>query len=252
MKIVIIEDERLTAKDLALTIKTVEPDAEITSFLYSVEDAITFFQLNPVVDLIFSDVELGDGLTFDIFKAVSIQVPVIFCTAYQQYMLDAFQTHGIDYILKPFNKQSIEKTLLKYKNLRNQFSRPVNNFESLASTFGESTVSKNRSVIAHQGDKIVPVGMDEIALFFIDQENTFAYTFDKRKILINQRMDKLEEKFTTFFRANRQFLINRKAVKDASQYFNRKMSVNLTVSFPEKIIVGKLKVTEFINWLETH
>ncbi len=252
MKIVIIEDEKLTARDLANTIKAIEPDAEIVSFLYSVEDAVLYFQLNPKVDLIFSDIELGDGLTFEIFKRIDIQVPIVFCTAYQQYMLEAFQTLGIDYVLKPFNKQSIERTFLKYKNLKSQFSKPNVNFDNLITQLKENQPNREQSVITHQGDKVVPLGADEIAFFFIEDDYTFAYTFDKRKILINQRMDKLEAKFNSFFRANRQFLVNRRAVKDASQYFNRKMVINLTVSFPEKIIVGKLKVTEFIKWLETY
>lgn len=251
MKIVIIEDEKYTAKDLAHTIRIVEPDAEIVSILYSVEDALIYFEMNPEVDLIFSDIELGDGLSFDIFRKVEIQAPVIFCTAYQQYTLEAFQTLGIDYTLKPFSKQSIGKALQKYKVLKNKFVKPVHHPETLYSHLKNVQLYKP-SVLAHQGDKIIPVNESEIALFYIENDCTYAYTFQQKKVLINQRLDKLEDKFTNFFRANRQFLVNRKAVKDASQYFNRKMVVNLSINFPEKIIIGKLKTTEFINWLESN
>ncbi|MGE5680873.1 MAG: LytR/AlgR family response regulator transcription factor [Bacillota bacterium] len=250
MKIVVIEDEKLTAKDLVNTIKAIDPETEITAILYSVEDALLYFQVNKDADLIFSDIELGDGLSFDIFNNTDIKAPIVFCTAYQQYTLEAFQTLGIDYIIKPFSKQSIEKTLIKFKTFKDQFAKPDNKYKNLDSEAYDRLRNKSRSVISYQGDKIIPVSEKDIALFYIENESTFAYTFDKNKVLINQRLDKLEEKFNDFFRVNRQYLINRKAVKDAAQYFNRKLLVNLIISFPEKIIVGKLKTSEFIKWLE--
>jgi len=253
MKILIIEDEKLTAKDLANTIKLIEPDAEILPFLYSVEDALDFLMQKPEIDLIFSDIELGDGLSFDIFQKIDNNVPIIFCTAYQQYTLEAFKTAGIDYILKPFNKLSVEKTLLKYKNLKEQFSQSSSNFDAVVSTIKNNLTSTNPSVIIHQGDKIIPINSQQIALFYIENDITFLHTFDNKRHAINQKLEVLEKMFSlTFFRANRQFLINRKAVKDASQYFSRKMVANLTISFSEQIIIGKLKTTEFIKWLENN
>jgi len=251
MKILIIEDEKLTARDLANTIKQVEPDAEILPFIYSVEDAFEFLIQKPEIDLIFSDIELGDGLSFDIFEKTGNNIPIIFCTAYQQYTLDAFKTAGIDYILKPFNKISVEKTLLKYKSLKEKFSRSASGFEAAVSTIKSNLNKTNPSVIIHMGDKIIPVNSHQIALFYIENENTFLYTFDNKRNVVSQKLDALEKMFAPgFFRANRQFLINRKAVKDASHYFNRKMVVNLNISFPEQIIIGKLKTAEFIKWLE--
>jgi two-component system response regulator LytT len=251
MKIAIIEDEKLTAKDLAKTIKAVEPDAEILPFLYSVEDAISFFKQKPEVDLIFSDIELGDGLSFEIFQKTAIQTPIIFCTAYQQYTLEAFKTLGIDYILKPFSKSTIEKTLLKYKSLKSNFSKSATDFELLIAEIKTNLQAPaNPSVIVHLGDKIIPINGTNVALFFIENESTYAYTFEQKKLLVSQKLDALEKTFSpAFFRANRQVLINRKAVKDASQFFNRKMVANITIPFHEQIIIGKLKTTEFIKWL---
>jgi two-component system response regulator LytT len=250
MKIVIIEDEKLTAKDLARTITDIEPDAEIVAILHSVEDALDYFKQAHTVDLIFSDIELGDGLSFDIFAKIDNQTPIIFCTAYQQYSLAAFQTLGIDYILKPFSKTSIEKTLTKYRLLKDNFKQPNTDLHSLFNSLKGNLYGASPSVIVHQGDKIIPIKGSEIALFFIENDCTFAYTFDQKKHLVNQKMELLENTFQqTFFRANRQFLINRKAVKDASQYFNRKMVANLTLPFQEQIMIGKLKTTEFIKWL---
>lgn len=249
MKIVIIEDEKLTAKDLAATIRGVEPDVEILPFLYSVEEAVQFFKQQPEVDLIFSDIELGDGLSFDIFEQVDVQTPIIFCTAYQQYALEAFQTLGIDYVLKPFNKQAIEKTLQKYKQLKDKFAKKNDNLDSLISSLKSSLLHNIPSVIVHQGEKIIPISGSDIAFFCIEDESTFAYTFAQKKYPVSHKLEKLEQTFPTFFRANRQFLINRKAVKDASQYFNRKMLINLLFPYKEPIVVGKLKTTEFIHWL---
>ena len=253
MKILIIEDEKLTAKDLANTIKSVEPDAEILPLIYSVEDALDFLMQKPEIDLIFSDIELGDGLSFDVFHKIENKVPIIFCTAYQQYTLEAFNTAGIDYILKPFNKLSVEKTLLKYKNLKEKLSQTSSNFDAVVSTIKNNLINANPSIITHIGDKIIPINSQQIALFYVENDNTFIHTFDNKRHVINQKLEILEKMFSPlFFRANRQFLINRKAVKDASQYFNRKMLVNLTISFSEQIIIGKLKTTEFVKWLENN
>jgi len=251
MKILIIEDEQLTAKDLAKTIKLVDPDAEILPFIFSVEDGVDFLMQKPEIDLIFSDIELGDGLSFDIFQKIDIKIPIIFCTAFQQYTLDAFKIAGIEYILKPFNKLAIEKALDKYHYLKESLNKTAPNYEAIASNI--KTNASNSSVLVHQGDRIIPISIEKIALFFIENDTTFLYTFDQKKHSVNQKMDSLEKLFTPlFFRANRQFLINRKAVKDASHYFNRKMVANLNISFKEKIVVVKLKVTDFVKWLESN
>jgi two-component system, LytTR family, response regulator LytT len=250
MTIVIIEDEKLTAKDLAKTLKGIEPDIEILAMLHSVEEALDFFKTTPNVDLIFSDIELGDGLSFDIFNQLKITIPIIFCTAYNQYALDAFKTTGIDYVLKPFSKQSIEKTLIKFQNLKEKISPPKEDYTDLLNLLKLKITPKSASVLIHQGDKIIPLNSKDIALFYIENDCTYAYTFDQKKHFVSQKLEALEMTFAVvFFRANRQFLVNRKAIKDVSHYFNRKMVANLTLPFPEQIIVGKLKTTEFMQWL---
>ena len=130
MKVVIIEDEKLTADDLAETILKIVPDAKIISVLHSVSTAISWFQKNEHPDLIFSDIQLGDGLSFEIFKKISTNVPVIFCTAYDEYALKAFDANGIDYILKPFDKSTIEAAFNKYNKLKNKFSENSSNLDN--------------------------------------------------------------------------------------------------------------------------
>lgn len=250
MRIAIIEDENISAKDLANTIRAIEPDAEIVAILGSVEDAAAFFMQNPELDLIFSDIELGDGLCFDIFEQFENKTPIIFCTAYEKYSLEAFKNAGIDYVLKPFNKLSIEKTLLKYKSLKEKLSKPRSDLDLVLSALKGKLYHSTPSVIVHQADKIIPVNGDDIALFYIDNMNTIAYTFNHSKYIVPQKLEALERLFApAFFRANRQHLVNRKAVKDASQYFNRKLVINLTIAFSEQIVVGKLKAADFLKWL---
>ncbi|MEM6632853.1 MAG: LytTR family DNA-binding domain-containing protein [Bacteroidota bacterium] len=253
MKIVIIEDEKLTARDLATTIQEVDPHAKIIAMLHSVEDAISFFLKEETVDLIFSDIQLGDGLSFEIFAKTRVNIPIIYCTAFNQYALDAFKTLGIDYLLKPFSKPIVRKALEKYKTMKGALSSPKEDYDTLISLLKSQLHSpKPTAIIIQQGDKITPLSLEQVALFFIKNEAVFALSFDGEKYAITQRLNDLEDSLSQhFFRANRQFLINRKAIKDASHFFNRKILIHLTIPFEEKILVSKVKASAFLNWL-TH
>jgi DNA-binding LytR/AlgR family response regulator len=250
MKIVIIEDEKLTATNLAETILTVVHDAHITAILSSVQSAVTWFKQNDQPDLIFSDIQLGDGLCFKIFKAISIHAPVIFCTAYDEYALKAFDANGIDYILKPFDKTTIEEAFRKYHKLKDSFSGKYTNLDQIIQLIENRRKQIKASVLVYKQDKIIPVRFEDIAIFFIDNEITRLITFDQKFYVINKTMEDVEEiSPDDFFRVNRQFLINQKAIKEASQYFGRRLSVSLKVPFPETITVSKNKVPAFLKWL---
>ncbi len=251
MKIVIIEDEKLTARDLARTIAGISPDADIEAMLHSVSDAVEYLNKHTGIDLIFSDIQLGDGLSFEIFEKTHNQIPVIFCTAYNENALEAFKTVGIDYLVKPFSKATVGKAPEKFRRMKETFAAPAVDFSPLMELLkNQRSAVKIPSIIIQQGGKIIPLDGATIAFFYIDNDSVFASTFDNKKHLLSKKLDILEEMFApVFFRANRQFLINRKAVKDASHFFNRKVVVNLTVPCAEQITVGKVKVTAFIEWL---
>ena len=203
--------------------------------------------------MIFSDIQLSDGLSFEIFSKIRLAVPVIFCTAYDKYALEAFNTNSIDYILKPFDSNSVAKSLEKYHTLKSNFSTFNTSLDNLLRTLGapSSTIQQtSTSIIINQGDKIIPIKTVEIAFFVYEDDYVFALTFDLKKHLVPQSLDELESVCgDIFFRANRQYLINRKAVKDASRHFNRKIQVNLTFDYPNQILISRLKVTQFIEWL---
>ena len=253
MKVIIIEDEKRTAKELATTLESIDDQIEVVTILSSVEQAIYYMQNNSDFDLIFSDIQLSDGLSFEIFNKIRLSVPVIFCTAYDKYALEAFNTNSIDYILKPFDRNSVAKSLEKYHTLKSNFSSFNVSLNNLLRTLRASSSTlqlPSASIVISQGDKIIPIRTTVIALFVYEDDYVFALTFDLKKHVVSQSLDELESVCgDVFFRANRQYLINRKAIKDASRHFNRKIQVNLTFDYPDQILISRLKVTQFIEWL---
>ena len=250
MKIVIIEDEQLTADDLSETILKVFPGAQIIARLSTVKDAVAWFRKNEQPDLIFSDIQLGDGLCFEIFKKHPLTTPVIFCTAYDEYALSAFKANGIDYILKPFDEQAIANSLTRYKELERKFLGNNQQIEKILQLFDNRKNQNRGSVLVYHKDKILPVKLDDIALFYIDHEITYLITLGQKSFTISRTLEELEEiADNSFYRANRQYLVNRKAIKEASQYFARKLSITLSIPFSETITVSKVKVPDFLNWL---
>lgn len=250
MNIVIIEDEKITAKDISNTILSCNPMASIIAELHSVEESVKYFENNEQPDLIFSDIRLGDGLSFEIFDRIRNKVPVIFCTAYNSYYTEAFKMLGIDYILKPVTKKAIQEALEKYQLLKLNFAGKKDKYNELIRLLNSKLPSKQGAVIIRHREKIIPLNINMVALFVIENGCVFAYTFEKEKFMLSEKMEELELTFSPlFFRANRQFLISRKAVKDASHYFNRKLVVNLTLPYKDQVLIGKNKAPLFIEWL---
>ncbi|WP_338813117.1 LytTR family DNA-binding domain-containing protein [Bernardetia sp. Wsw4-3y2] len=267
MRILIIEDETPIAEDLEATLKSINSQIEIVEFISSVVKGIAYLskqENQQKIDLIFSDIQLNDGVSFEIFKQVSVPIPIIFCTAYDEYALKAFEANGIDYILKPFGKKIIEKALQKYQILKRTFSKDINkeaikenpNFTQLLELLEQKKTKRTESLLVRAGDKIIPLSISTVAFFFVEDRYTFAFTLDQKKHIVSQNLEQLEEicisNQFSFYRANRQFLVNRKAIKDVSQYFNRKLLINFAFSFPERVTINKTKVTDFLHWLENH
>ncbi|HEY4337449.1 MAG TPA: LytTR family DNA-binding domain-containing protein [Puia sp.] len=234
MNIVIIEDEPLTAKDLAACILAAEPGVEIVASLASVGEANAWFRRNEMPDLIFSDIQLGDGKSFAVFEKLMQLVPVIFCTAHDDYALEAFRAAGIDYILKPFTEKTVGAAIAKFKALKGA--------KAAASPVG--------SILVYYKDRILPIKLGEIALFYLEKELVRLVGFDGKVYLVNKSLEELEGLAGAgFYRVNRQFLVGRAAIKEVSQYFGRKLLLNMNIPFEEKITVGRLKVPAFLDWL---
>ncbi|MCC8408117.1 LytTR family DNA-binding domain-containing protein [Mucilaginibacter sp. UR6-1] len=251
MNIIIIEDETVVADDLELSLRQlIDEPVEITK-LHSVKESVEYLTEQPVADLIFSDIQLGDGISFQIFSSVKTLIPVIFCTAYDDYALDAFKANGIDYILKPFNREMLSRSLQRYKQLKGMFaSGQLPEYSALSKLLTERIEQRPASVLVHYQDKIIPVKLDDIALVYLESEVVNVLTFQGKIFFPNKTMEEMEKVAgSQFFRVNRQFIVNRKTIIDVSSFFSRKLSLNLAIDFKERVTVSKGRVAPFLNWL---
>ncbi len=251
MDIIIIEDEKLTALDLSQTIKSVVPDCNIVAILNSVKGALEYFKKGLLPDLIFSDIQLGDGLSFDIFKRVKITSPIVFCTAYDEYALEAFKTNSIDYILKPFNEDSVREAINKYSHMKSAFAHEQFDYDKVIDALSRKKDTRSGSVLVYYKDKILPVRLNQVALFYIEVEVVSLVTMEGKKYHVSKTLDELSKMCgDSFFRTNRQTIVNKNAIADVSYYFSGKLSVNLNVPYEDKILVSRAKRTSFLEWLE--
>lgn len=247
MNILIVEDESHTA---ALLQEIIEQDADfiVMEKLESVVEAVQYlgkYQKN--IDLLFFDIQLADGKSFEIFKHVDVITPIVFCTAYDEYTLQAIKNNGIDYVLKPFKEEEIHQALQKYKRL-------IANLQPKAPVYIQTNAPKTyqQSFLTQYREKSIVKRVEEVALFSVELETVYLYTFAGEKYPLYKKMEYIESVCdpNQFFRINRQMLVNRMAVTAFEPYFNRKIVLQLKVKASEEAIVSRLKVSNFKEWLE--
>ncbi len=250
MKALIIEDEIMAAKTLQKLLGEVSPETEIVAVLESIEDSVAWIEENPMPDLMFMDIHLADGSSFTIFERVDITCPVIFTTAYDEYALKAFEVNSIDYLLKPISKEALEHAMRKYRmlDLGRQNSNS-GNIEALLYQLTQKS-SYRRCFLLPERDKLVPLPTANIAYAYIEAKTVKLVSMEHKEYYLTQTLDDLMAQLDPkeFFRANRQFVISRSAVKDVSVWFGNKLAINLVMETPEKIIVSKARVAEFKHW----
>ena len=250
MKAVIIEDERLAADLLKNIIKQLDEDIEIITTLQTIEDSVEWLNNNEHPDIMFVDIHLADGSSFSIFEKTEVRCPIVFTTAYDEYALKAFEVNSIDYLLKPINKDDLQRALNKYKNFKGDnkdldYKKFVNRFLS------EGNVNNYKEYfLVPERDKLIPLAAKDIAYIYIDLRLIKAVTFSGKVHYLNQNLDEIMNQLNPkkFFRANRQYIVAHESIKDVSMWFGNKISLNLTLPTEEKIIVSKARVTEFKNW----
>lgn len=250
MKAVIVEDELIAAQNLQRLINQVDKDIEVIAVLQSVEESIEWFMLHPVPDLVFMDIHLADGSSFSIFEKVDIPCPIIFTTAYDEYALKAFEVNSIDYLLKPISIKNFERAIAKLRNLVAEKESNTNVIANLLASFKQTKeVYKSNFLIPHK-DKFIPLSVDKIACFYTENKTVKIITEDNETYNMDSSLEDLTNQLnpTLFFRANRQYIVSHKAIKDISIWFGSKLSINLEVPVPEKIIVSKARVPEFKAW----
>jgi len=253
MNIVIIEDELQTAWHLQNSILLLRPDFKVVAIIDSIEAGLEWFSSNEQPDLIFSDIQLGDGLSFEMLQQLPLTCPVIFCTAYDEYALRAFQNNGIDYLLKPIKQEALKKSLDKI----NLFNKPLNapNSELLNGLVKEITKTfksyKSTFLVAYR-DKMIPVSVNDIVFFRIVDDAVELSTKSSQQYRLNYSLDYIESVIdrNLFYRANRQYLIANTAIKEVENYFDRKLLIKLTQPNAEPVIVSKAKSSDLLRWLE--
>jgi two-component system, LytTR family, response regulator LytT len=252
MKILIIEDEPHNAETLSEIITHIRPESLILEILESIEQAVTYLA-NPTnkPDLIFADIQLADGLSFEIFSKINIKSPIIFCTAYDQYTLQAFKTNGIEYILKPVKEEDVEAAFIKYNTLKESIKSEHEIVTLLKQAFNQKDRYKT-SILVHYKESFIPISVNNIAFFLVENEILFIQTFENQRYPVFKTMTEIETYVdpSLFYRINRQVLLNRNAIKEVQPFFNRKVIIKTDVRIKEQLIVSRLKVTEFMNWLE--
>ncbi|WDF57264.1 LytR/AlgR family response regulator transcription factor [Mucilaginibacter sp. KACC 22063] len=253
MNILVIEDELKTARSLIRLISSVRPDTKIDGPLQRVSAAVNYLSAHPSPDLIFMDIQLADGLSFEIFEKVKIDVPVIFCTAFDEYALQAFKANGVDYILKPFSEDSIKAAFTKLEkigNLTGTNAIPASLITQLLQI--NQPKAEKQSFLVFKNGKYTTVPVPDIAYIFVRNEQTTLVTFQGEMFMIDQSLEETANQLDhkSFFKLNRQYLIAFKAIKEVEHYFARKLLVKLTIQTKEKLLVGKDKTTAFLKWLE--
>lgn len=248
MNALIIEDEILASRHLKQILNEVG-NINVVDTLESIAETIEWFSGNPQPDLIFMDIHLADGIAFEIFNHVNISCPVIFTTAYDEYALRAFKVNSVDYLLKPVEASDIQAALKKLKTLSGK-DVMQDTLAGLMDFFRRGQKYRTHFLMPAKGDKLMPVRVSDLACFCIDTGIVKAVTFDNRIFRIENTLDEISDMLDPddFFRANRQYIISREAVKDVDLWFNGRLSLNLIVGTPEKVVLSKARVPEFKSW----
>ncbi|MCX2742801.1 LytTR family DNA-binding domain-containing protein [Mangrovivirga sp. M17] len=252
MNVLIIEDEKPAAKRLESIINQLRPDFKILAKIESVKDAVEYLKNNPSPDIIFLDIQISDGISFEIFDHVEVKVPIIFTTAYNEYALKAFDLNSVDYLLKPIDDEDVDKALNKFDDLKNSFA-PGDQIQQLTDTMKSLTKNFKNRFLIKTGEHYKSVPVNQINYFFSRQKATFCNTVDGKNLLIDHSLDKLESLLDpeSFYRVNRKYIIGFSAIRDIIAYSNSRLKI-LTENQPdEDIIVARDKVNEFKSKLDS-
>ena len=251
MKVLIIEDEKPAARRLARLLA--ELNVTEPTMLHSVEESIVWFKNNEHPDLIFLDIQLSDGLSFEIFETVEIQSAIIFTTAYDEYALQAFKLNSIDYLLKPIDDEELEAALKKYRQMAATKKKIALDFEDIKNLLVNPLEREfKKRFTAKVGQHIKIINADEIECFYSENKGTYAATTDGRNYLLDTTLEHLESELEPkiFFRVSRKFYVNVNHIKDIISYTNSRLKIILNHFKEQEIVVSRERVRDFKLWLE--
>ena len=251
MNVIIIEDEKPAARRLNRMLANL--DIEVNTMLHSVNESIEYFTNNDHPDLIFLDIQLSDGLSFEIFDEVQINSAIIFTTAYDEYALKAFKLNSIDYLLKPIDDEELEAAVKKYKSKLPEKKNLQVDFEDIKKLLVNpiDRVYKKRFT-AKVGQHLKIFSVDDIECFYSENKGTYLHTTDNRNYLIDTTLENLEEELNPkqFYRISRKFYVNINAIRDIISYTNSRLQIKLNNFNELEVIVARERVKDFKDWLE--
>jgi DNA-binding LytR/AlgR family response regulator len=250
MKVLIFEDEAPAARKITKLIKELDTSIEILEVIESVADGREWFANNELPDLIFSDIQLSDALSFELYLEIDLKTPVIFTTAYNEYAIEAFRHFSIDYLLKPIKSEDLAKSIEKFKEFGKKQAVETD-FNAILSKITAQNY-RQRFLVAYR-DGLIPIETAEIAYFYSEDSVTFLMKKDKKRYIINEPLDTIEQQLdpSFFFRANRKFILSAEAVTKVEPYFNQKLIVKVEPIAEQEITISKIKATAFKNWLNS-
>ncbi len=248
MKVLIVEDETVAYENLVDIISEIDPSIEITGNTESIRQTINWLQNNQSPDLILMDIHLSDGSAFTIFQNITVEIPIIFTTAYDEYAIEAFKVNSVDYLLKPIKTDELERAFAKFRKLNRtevmqylmQMSRlhPANNHH------------KDKLLIPYK-DKLLPIDMKDISCFYTTNKNTCIYLKNGDSYSYSKTLEQIITALnpSDFIRANKQFIIARDSVKNITIWFDNRLFITLDIEVPERIYISKNKASEFKSWV---
>ncbi len=251
MTTIVIEDEKPAARRLVRLLE--ELSVPVATMLHSVEEAIEWFQNNTHPDLIFLDIQLSDGLSFEIFEQVDVRSAIIFTTAYDEYALQAFKLNSIDYLLKPIDDEELESAVKKYRELKPEAQKLALDFEDIKKLLVNPLEREyKKRFTTRVGQHLKIINADEVECFYSENKGTYAATSDGRNYLLETTLEGLESELEpkTFFRVSRKFYININHIKDIVSYTNSRLQIKLNRFSEQEIIVSRERVRDFKFWLE--
>jgi two-component system, LytTR family, response regulator LytT len=251
MKVLIIEDEIHTANGLVKMLKAIEKDIDVLQIIGSVEETVEFLCEKPDIDLIFMDIQLSDGISFEIFSEIKVEYPVIFTTSFDEYAIKAFQVNSVDYLLKPIEQSSLQKSLDKFKKL---FSKNTHNqqIEQMLSQISFVQKEFKSRILVKTAKGLLSLQIAEIAYFYIDNQMAFIKTHDNGRYSLDKTLDEMEKLINPkkFFRLNRQVIASIESIGNIHNYFNYALKIELKPPIDKEIIVSRYSVKEFKQWLD--
>lgn len=251
MKAVIIEDEHSAVLNLKFLLKSIDANIQIVATIDTVTDAIDFFQKEKGYDVVFMDIHLADGNSFEIFKEVKPTSPIIFTTAYDQYAIQAFKVNSIDYLLKPIQEGELKNAIEKFKQTQSQLSISHQQMQGLFHLIQGQKKTYRQSYLVRKRDTLTPIASKDFAFFYIQNGIVRGTTIKSITYHLDGKLEDLENELNPqkFYRANRQYLVQRSAIKNLSIYFNGRLIVNTIPEAKEQIIVSKANAPKFKAWL---